>query len=219
MIFILGPEDQLGENYTYLAGLVRLEWWSLAQEYAGGCVSFSAFSWDRGRLKMHWLVQKCAPNWLTSYLACAISHNLASALLSHISPTSLHHPLLPSLPCSTTKPLCHSLNMWPTPLWPSGYPSACPVSWKMPLVGAYQRRPLGIWKYKSSGGWRDGYIRELKVEGFSLLFRVFSKSKNLDVIFQRWKIWSDLNSWDYSSPTLSSGDMFQEPQWMPKSMA
>lgn len=34
---------------------------------------------------------------------------------------------------------------------------------------------LGIWKYESGGGWRDGLTkRELKVEGFSVLFSHFS---------------------------------------------
>lgn len=39
----------------------------------------------------------------------------------------------------------------------------------------------------------------------SFVFRFFSKNKNRSVFSQRWKIWSALNSWEFSSPPLSSG--------------
>ena len=139
----------------------------------GGSVWFSALSWERGGLKVYWWLQMCAPHCPTSKLVYAVSHHLASALASHVSPSSF--PPSAAAPCPAhCQASCHSPNMWPLSLCQVRVFLCrhCPLTGYM--VGAHRRGPLASEIGEQEGWDGDGYIKkELKVEGFSVLFLEF----------------------------------------------
>ena len=185
---VLSPEGQLGEDSAYPAQWVRLEWRCLVQcqEYAGGCIYSSALSWDRSRLRIYWWVQKCAPHCLTSELVYAVSHHLASALASHLSPTSLPPSSATPVHCQAS---CHSPNMWPGPL--------CRVWLFLCRHCAVARYAGGNGRSVGAGGWL--YQEGAQSWGLlSVVLRVFSKNKNLCVFRQWGRTWADRKSGEWS---------------------
>ena len=124
-------------------------------------------------MKVYWWLQMCAPHCPTSKLVYAVSHHLASALASHVSPSSF--PPSAATPCPAhCQASCHSPNMWPLSLCQVRVFLCrhCPLTGYM--VGAHGRGPLASEIGEQEGWGGDGCIKkELKVEGFSVLFLEF----------------------------------------------